>query len=121
MQVISNRVLGDIGFSSHPMITQQFLYFTSVGLTSLLSKIADDLLLCGPPEHVDDIILKLKDKFTLGTIAHRPRTLRYFRFNNVQYEDYTISSDGDDKLDALAAFLLTKFCRREVESRPNPV
>lgn len=112
-------MLEDTGFSVHPTITQLFIFTTPHGTTSLLSKIVDDILICGPPDHVDDVILKIEKHFTLGTLSHGPGTLRYFGLNILQYDDYSVSIDGNDKLDAIATLPITRVGRRELESLLN--
>lgn len=79
-----------------------------------MSKIVDDILICGEDIVVDRIFDMLKDRFTLGTIVHGPRHIRCFGLNIIQYDDYTVSINGDDKLFFISSAPMTRTRRRQV-------
>lgn len=89
--------------------------------TSVLSNIVVDILICGPEELVDMIIDKIKKRFTLGTMTHRPVFLRYFGFIIIQYEEYSLFIDADDKLNANAPYVMTRTRRRNHDSRLDTI
>lgn len=80
-------------------------------ITSVLSKFVDDILICGPEKFVAMIIDKIKTSSTLGTITHGPGLLRYFGLNIKQHEDYSVSLDADDKLNATLAYHMKRARR----------
>lgn len=89
-------------------------------LSVLLSKIVDDLLFCGPDHIVDESISRFKAHFTIGTVVRGHGTVRYFGINIIQHEDFTVTVNGDDELDALGAYSISRICRRNYLEPLNP-
>lgn len=89
--------------------------------TSVLSKIVDDILICGPEKLVDMIIDKIKSRFTLGTITQGARLLRYFGLNIIQHENYSVFIDANNKINAIAAYQMRRTKRREHDSRLSTI
>lgn len=113
-QVLSDLALFETGFKAIAILPQLFYMKAGDGLaTAELSKIVDDILVCGDTIVVDPIIDFLKDRFTLGTIVHRPGLTCYFRLKIIQHDDYTVSIDGDDKLSSISSTPITRTRRRE--------
>lgn len=110
-QDISEPVLRDIGFYAHSLITQLCLYFSPHGTTLFLPKIGDDIIICVPPKHFYNIMKKLEDKSIFGTISNLLGTLRLFGSIVVQYENFNLSIDGEEKQNALVAISKTRNCR----------
>lgn len=88
---------------------------------SLLVRIVEDILLFGPDNQVGDVVGKIKARFTLGTISKGPVLLRFYGHNVTQHGGYSVTIDGDDKLDVLAAHCIRRVRRRDLESRLNDV
>lgn len=81
--------------------------------TAVLTKIVNNLLICGEEQVVDKAVSKFQNSFTLGTIAHGPGLLRFFGLNITQHEDYSLSIDGDDKLCSIATAPMTHVRQRD--------
>lgn len=74
----------------------------------LLSKIVDDILLCGPDENVDCTVKDIERHFRLGTVAGVPEIICYFGINIIQHDDLAVKNHGDDKLCAIETNPLTR-------------
>lgn len=70
-------MLLDNGFALLPSISQLFLKSDENGATAMIAKIVDDFLLCGLPDVVDAIVMKLQERFEFGTATHGPGQLRF--------------------------------------------
>lgn len=90
-------------------------------VVALLAKIVDDILISGELSLVDSIIEKINSRFTLGTVVHGPNRMRYFGLNIIQDEDYNITVDGDDKLNVLETYPLSRCRRKQVDENVNEI
>lgn len=120
-QVVSDQALHDIGFCAITVLPQLFYLSALDGaITAALAKVVDDFLLCGEPAVVDDVIDNISKSFKLGTILHGPGVLRYFGLNVTQHDDFTVTIDGDDKLNAIGTAPITRVRRRDVTDTLTP-
>lgn len=113
----SDELLYSLNLQQVTAIPQLF-YMTVDGSTvSIVAKIIDDMILAGVEEHANNFIKKFNSRFKLGKIIHGPGRLRFYGLNAIQHEEYSCSIDGDDKLNVLEPYLLSRVRRKQTESR----
>lgn len=109
LQVLLDQMLHDIGFLSTSALVQLFYLKSECGVVTVTLA---NFLLCSDAQVVDDVIHAIKNRFTLGTVVHGPSTLRFFGLNTIQYDDYSVTIDGDDKLNGFSMAHITRVQRR---------
>ena len=120
-QALADDLLLDLGLSRVIDVPQLFYGKKDGVLTVLMAKIVDDILITGISDDVTSLLREFNKRLKFGTITHGPGRLRYFGFNIVQYEDYTVVIDGDDKLGALSAQPLSRLRRKQLDHVLNDV
>lgn len=70
-------------------------------------------MVVGPKHIKEKFISQFNHRFTLGTIAHGSGLLRFYALKLVQNDDFTISINGDDKLNALETFPISRPRRKQ--------
>lgn len=109
------------GFLSVKVLLQLFYLQAKNGsIDGALAKIVDELLICRPINIVDNVANKLRQRFTLGTVALGPGQLRFFELKMVQHDDYTVSIDGVGKLYGIGTPSITRVRRRDVAASLSP-
>lgn len=74
---------------------------------ALLSKVVDDILIAVTADINVNIPISIHDRFLLGTIILGPGALCFFGLTATHRDYYSISIDGDDKLNALECLPLS--------------
>lgn len=59
--------------------------------------------------------------FIAGTTVHGPNLLRFFDLNIIHHNDFTVTADGDDKINNLGTHPLSRVRRREFDSNLSVV
>lgn len=78
-------------------------------------KIVDYLLLTGLPHLTDPLSDRINLRFSLDTIDNVPGSFHYFGLNIVHFDDYRISVNSDDKLDAFPNMPLSRRRLQQIE------
>lgn len=67
----------------------------------IVAKIVEDILVIRRTDVVEDIFRRIYGRFKLGTVVQDPGCIRYFGFNIIQEEVYTVYIESDDKFSAI--------------------
>jgi len=112
-----------IGFTQSIFVPQLFFKKDNNGekLEILAVKIVDDVLFGGETNVVEPIIDAVKHRYTLGTIVFGPGTFLFNGLQIRQYEDFTISIDGDSKLDGIEGYPIDRNRRRQISEPVNAI
>lgn len=103
------------------MLPQLFLTIKNSRVVAVLSKIFEDLILAGHRSLTNPLAKSINHKFPLGTVRHGPGLIRFFGLNVRHFGDFSITVDGDDKLDALNNMQLSLCCRRDADFPLNSI
>lgn len=92
----------------------QLLYMHNQGKLILeAAKIVDDIKIAGTQYHTSRFISLFNVQFELWTVVEGPGVMRFFGINVEQYEDYTVHTDAEDKLNALTEYYISRFRRKQ--------
>lgn len=80
-QVLIDRILMDFEICKAPVMPQLFLVTCDQRPVAIVAKIVDELLLSERKNGTKPLIAAIAAKAELGTIAHGPGHLRYFRLH----------------------------------------
>lgn len=110
----SDEVLRSIWFVQYATMPQFFYIQRCDGSATVTAcKLVDDILIAGDYQPAEDSALSFGEIFELGTTARGPGRLRFFGLNVVQEEDFAVSFDAEDKLDALQLYQLSRISRKQ--------
>lgn len=70
-------------------------------LVLIAAKAVNDIRAAGVGDNAQVLIDRFDNAFKLGTVSNGPGSLRFFDINTVQNGDLTVSTNADDKLNAL--------------------
>lgn len=88
-------------------IPQLFIKHNDSGsVMFIIIKIVDDLLAAGLGDELRSFAKHIGEIFTLVTISNDPGRLRFYGLNIMQYDYFTSSVHGDEKLQALSPYPL---------------
>lgn len=118
-QVLSDQMQVDLLFVQASLLPQLFLIIHEHLVVAMIAKIVDDLLLTCIPNITTGVIKRINYCFTLDTITQGLGISRYFGLNITQLNDMTITFDVEDKLLAIEAMRLSRFCRRQHDDTLN--
>lgn len=117
----SGKILLYIWLTQLPYIPQLFKNIDNGKKNLLVTKIVDDVLVTGKVSDVDGFIRLFNQNFTLGTFLHGPQLLRFYGLNIYQHEDYSVSINATDNIEALEPFPLSIIRRRKIEEPLNSI
>lgn len=99
----------DLGFEPLTLYPQCFvLRGKSRSVIASLAKIVDDILLARPEEVTNQITTAIDRRFKLGNLVHGPGELGFCGLNVTQADDFSVQVDGDDKLQSIAIYPITR-------------
>lgn len=114
--MLSDQLLLDVGFVPALLHRQMFFIVDNAAVTVVLAKIVEDLLVAGMTGRVDPLLQRIDDRFILGTVAHGTGHIRFFWLNISQLDEWSISVDSDDKLNAIDTLPLSRFSHHDTAS-----
>ena len=88
-------------------------------LVLILAKIVDDLMVTREEAEADYFKRKFGESFKLGSSAIGPGRLQFFRLTVIQNPDLSSTISGDDKIESLEVYPLTRVRHREQEEPMN--
>ncbi len=115
----SDDVMFQLGLTQSKFIPQLFYKKEGGKLVLIVAKIVDDLKAAGVGNNAKNFLENFHKVFNLGTINHGPGRLRFFGINTVQSKDFTVTTDADDKMEAVSEYPLTRQRRKEPEMKLN--
>lgn len=83
--------------------------------TLIFDRIVDEIKTAGVGDQLKCALKEFIKKFTLGTVKSGPGNLRCFSTNTSQDADMTVSTNADDKLNALTEHKMSRTRRKEIE------
>lgn len=87
----------------------------------IIIKIVDDLLATGTDPALRFFIVGFGKLFKLSETLNGPGRLRFFGLSIVQQDDFSCSIDGDEKLQAIEPYPLSRVHRRQVCEEMNEI
>ena len=90
-------------------------------LVLVVAKIVDDMKVTGLGMRAKKFLDEFDRCFKLGTVNSGPVKLGFFGINTVQSEDFTVATDADEKLEAVAEYPLTRQRRKECDDDVNVI
>ncbi|PXF49341.1 hypothetical protein BWQ96_00915 [Gracilariopsis chorda] len=118
-QQLSENLLRSLGFLQLVWVPQLFHRLQEDGLTCVAVKIVDDVLFAAPRHVIEHIISWIQQDFQLGTIVFAPGTFQFYGLTVTQYDDYSVTVHGDDKLQSFEPFPIDRNRHRQVDEPFN--
>lgn len=78
----------------------------------IAGNIVDDIIVAGEPREIEKIQTGFEEQFNRCSVSHGPVALRFYGLNVSQDEGFNVNIDGNDKLEALEPYPLTRHSRR---------
>ena len=120
-QLHSDTTLLDLGLHAVVLIPQLFYMKRDGKLCLIVAKVVDDFLIGGTKSARKWLIEMLKEKYSVGTIAHLPGSFSFFGLLITQEEDGTITVSAEEKLQAITPHLLSRMRRKEGNDLLNAI
>lgn len=115
-QMKSDNLFFDIGFLQCTHIPQLFYISEADQLNVLAVKIVDDMLLAGSIDSIKSVIAKVQARYELGTITIGPDSFIFNGLRVTQSEDLEITMHGDEKVEEIEPYPITRQRRKEINS-----
>ena len=112
-QLHSDTALLDLGLHAVVLIPQLFYMKRDGKLCLILAKVVDEFFIGGTKSAQEWLIDQLKEKYSVGVIAHIPGSFHFFGLLITQKEDGTISVSAEEKLQAIRTHFLSRQRRKE--------
>lgn len=120
-QELSDDVLRGFGFSQLVYVPQLFYKKLDGKVVVIAVKVVDDILFAGERKNLTTIIEKIRHNHKLGTIVYGPGRVQFYGLALTQYEDYTATINGDEKLKGYEAGTISLLRRKDQESQLNSI
>jgi len=117
----SDAGLQKLGLVPVTQVPQLFVMFKEDKLCLIVAKVVDDLLLSGEEAVVAKFLADFNSMFKLGTITRGPGNLRFYGLMITQDEDCSSTIHGDEKLNALEPYPLSRVRRRQVDQHMSSI
>ena len=110
----------NIGLTQSRFVPQ--LFFSRKECINILAvKIVDDVLITGKLPDIQKFVSKVKEKYELGTVVYGPGDFSFFGLQVIQESDMSITIHGDEKLNSIACFPISRNRRKMVDEILNEV
>lgn len=120
-QLHSDTTLLDLRLQALVHIPQLFYMKRDGKLCLIVAKVVDDFLIDGTKSARNWLIEKLKERYTVGKIAHLTGSFHFFGLLISQDEDGTMVVSAEEKLAAITPHLLSRLRRKEGDDLLNAV
>ena len=117
----SDYLLKSIGMKQLVYVPQLF-YKRGVGgdLQVVAVEIVDDVLFT-VKNAIEQLIANIQSNYELGTVVYGPATFLFYGLQICQDTDYSITLQGDEKINGLEGFPISRQRRKEGDTALNPV
>ena len=117
----SDDCLRDLGFKQLLYVPQLFYIQRNNEPIVLAVKVVDDVLFAGETPVVNKIVQAIESRYQLRTVVRGPGRFLFFGLRIEQDENFDITVDADQKLDALEAFPISRARRKNGTHHLNSI
>lgn len=84
-----------------------------------MTKIVDAIKAAGSGGNASRFLKVFNGLFQLGKISNGPGKMRLFGINTTQDEDFSVSTNEDDKMEYISEYSLSRHRRKEFDEKTN--
>lgn len=118
-QVQSDNLVLDNRLHQEIDVPQLFYQQPNENLQASIAKTANDILVTGKNDVVDQLLESINSKFKFREVVHGTIKLRHFGFSITQHQDRACTIDNEEKLLVLEASILTCLQRKVSDDKLN--
>lgn len=85
------------------------------------AKIVNDIKAAGDDECAEISILEFDKRFSLGTVLCGPGKMQFFEINCGQMYDWSVTTNAENKPDALNEYQITRHRKEEYDCQLNSI
>lgn len=120
-QDMSDDLLRSLGFKQLRYIPQLFYIAEDEELKLIAVKIVDDVLFAGQLSFMRTKISEIEKRHELGTIMYGPGEFLFFGLTITQDDYYSTTIHGEEKLNMIESYPLSRTRRRQIDDKLNAV
>lgn len=119
--MVSDTFFIQLGFTQVPHVPQLFIKQNNGKLEMVAIKIVDHVLIAGRLINLKETVKKIGNFYELGTITYGPGSFQFYGLRITQHDLGEITIDGDEKLNSINPYVLTRSRRKECEETLNAI